>query len=344
MRSSVLRTVLFYLFLLCPCTPCKDRAEKDITHKKRVPIEGATRLVPMDSLPVTAVINPIFGKLNTDNLVLFSPMNADGVLSIFSLPGMKFLYSDIRKGRGPGEFVAINWAHSLLENTVSVYDIPQALLRSYSVSRDTIVLSREYELRERMEGGPNVTMPYVAMLQLNESQFITRAAARDFDELKLQDLESGKAQSVVPDILQKDTKRDLYLSYNYVFGFGNDRLVRAYRYFDRVEIIRKNEDNTFTPEVVMADSKNYENNLDSEKRVVYYRDVVCGERDIYLLYSGAVDNVAVPSRIEVLDYEGNSVSSISLDRSVSTIMVDEVNRVIYGIAPLSPDYIYIYNM
>lgn len=311
--------------------------------QKQKAFQEAVRYALVDSLPIKVPLNPVFGKINADNLVLGSPANADGVLNVFSLPGMEFLYSAIRRGRGPDEFLAMNWAYSLLENTVSVYDIPQSRLRSYLVSRDTMFLLREYELKEKMEGGANVTMPYVSMIQLNESQFVTRAAARTFDELKLQNFESGKTEGVVPDLLSKDPDRDFYLSYNYVFGFGGNCLVRAYRYFDRIEIFRKNDDNTFTPEVIVTDSKNYENNLDSEDRVVYYRDIVCGKQNIYLLYSGSKERAVAKSEIEIFDYEGNPVSIISLDRSISMIMVDEAGCKIYGIDSLNPDYIYIYN-
>ena len=331
---------LIALASVCLFVSCRHgEAEK----LKRKDFSGKVFPVALDSLPVSVTIDPVYGKSGADYLALGSPRNMDGVLSVFSLPEMRHLYSGIRKGRADDEFSAVNWASTPYDDVVSLYDIPKARLRSYRIASDTLYFEREYPLTERVDGADR-TMPYVSIVQLDRALFLTRAASFDFDRLSLRDLESGTIEGQVPDLFVRDANRDQYLDYDYVFDYRGDVLVRAYYYLDRIELFSKDADHRFVPLVTISSAPHDERNLNQDDRMVCYQAVVCGDRHFYLLFSGEREGAETQSHLEIFDYRGDSVATIPLGRTLSLISVDERARALYGVDPYNPDYIYRYTL
>lgn len=331
--------MLVLVIISCFFISCNNRDE---LQKKKI-FSGRFLNYIVDSLPISVTVNPIYWKLNSDNMVICSPINQDGVLSVFSFPAMNYLYSGIRKGRAEGEYLGVNWASSLLDDIITIYDIPNKKMRSYLISSDTLHFRKEYELTEKNQE-KNLTMPYVSMLQLDETFFITRASSPNLDQLKLQNMESGQTISMIPELFDRNHNRDQYLDYDYVFAYGNNCLVKAYYYLNRIEIFQRKDDYTFSPRTVVGSSENYERNLDAEDKIVYYQDIFCTNNFIYLLFSGEKEGLNAKSVVEIFDYDGNFVYMISLDRPLSMILLDENNKNLYGFDSFAgPDYVYVYN-
>lgn len=335
-RSITLLSISFFIF------SCGSNNPDGITVKEK----NFTKKTELrsDSIGIDRELNPFYFKQTKNGFVIFSPDNEDGAVNVFSVPGFNLKYAQIRRGRGPGEFLGLNWADSKLEDVVTIYDITNKVIRSLDVLADTLTLRNEYKITATNKDG--LTMPYAAMIQLDDSFFITRAVDRTSHAVELWNMATGENTAIIPDPLDRDPKEEQYVNYDYHMGYGNDCLVKAYETLDRIEIIENGKDNSFSS-VCLIQSKNWKSELglDPDDRKIYYLGLFCSDKYIYALRWGKMEDEEGSSSIEVYNYNGDAVAELLLDRIVSIFHIDESNNLIYALDPyVGSDYLYTYNI
>ena len=269
------------------------------------------KTVVATSVKVDSMINFAWGHLNEEYLI--TQMYGKGhILQMWSWPDLNLVGEFLDRGRGEGEFLAVNWCKSVQKDVVSIYDVPNRVLRSYDIKAGMVTLNREYQLFGDVKK-VDILKPYVDALQIDDEHFILRASDASKDELALVNLAKQEVLTVYEDIMERNVDADQYLDYNYLMDGTAKYIVKAYENLNRIDILQLNKD-AISAKCVITEGPQVSN-----EDHYYYMDVVCSE-DVFLCLHNPLG--AQNSIIEIYDYAGNMLGNLDVGMYFTNIEYD----------------------
>ena len=297
-----------------------------------------------DSIKVRDLFIDVWNwSVKDDKMIILSKQNRDYFLYVLSLPEFELIYKYGTYGRGPNEFVAVNWLNALSDGQIGLYDIPQKKMYMYDLMTDTLILSKTFEFREWIE---NQAPPYTFIQQIEESLFVLKADMKEHTEVEMVNIETGEVLQVFRPLLKRNRKTTTFAPYLFNISASNDVIVFAYNFVNRLELYNI-RDKKVTPFLIIGSNKDQADKK-IEDYVDYYTDVHCDNKYIYALsqcgFSSQNGNVK-NSVIEIYTLDGVPFKEITIDRHIEFFTIDHKRNVIFGYDPnVDFDYVYVYNL
>lgn len=264
-----------------------------------------------DSMYVGQSFNLWDWKIFKD-IAVIRTSEANDFIKVYTYPKFEFLYTFGEQGHSANEFITHNWCKTKNNGEMSVYDIMKRALYVFSVNRDTVEKKQIYKLAEDKDG---LCRPYTQMLKLNDSLFLMK---EDFDQTVLH-LTNVRRQKDISEYVCYYREKNgggasAYTPYSYDFDAIGDRVLLAYRYSDRMELLQISSNNELFPIVIMGDSKK-----PGDHDV--YLGVCTNGKNFYCLKC-TNSNDGTGNELIAISKDGDIIKKIILDREVKTIQFD----------------------
>ncbi|WP_302442952.1 BF3164 family lipoprotein [Paraprevotella xylaniphila] len=256
-----------------------------------------------------------------DRRAVVRASRAEKILYVYSYPQFKFLYSFGEIGRASGEFLTHNWCVTKEQNLVSLYDIMKSSLYTYSVGNEQMTIHESYSLSKDEDG---VCRPYTRILQLNDSLFLMK---EDGDETNLHFVNMKKGNILATyHCGLRDGKKNSYTPFDYDFNIVGNRILLAYNYIQRMELLSITPNGQLIPQVFIGDDDLGELPQNYDELPNVWLEICSDEHYFYCLRSDG--GLEVGSNVYVWDADGKPVRRIMLDRQINSIQIDKEGRLV----------------
>lgn len=289
-----------------------------------------------------------------DYLVLQNASEAvDDFFFVYSYPGMDFLYSFAKRGRGPGEYMMPGLIRNMEGNNLGLRDHATDILAFYEITESGAVLTGDSRF-----SSPDNDRFFWEINSMGDSMFLVKHQGYKRGATELWNYIRGCMVDSIPntfDRLPKKLGRNYYTIFDdYMISACGKHFAIAYFMIDRIEtgeitdgkIIRISDIGASdTPDFYLY-GKNETDDFNIDKNIVYYENLYAGEKSIYALYShDRLDNTEKnhSRQIEIYSWDGEPMMRLHLEHPVAYFTVDEDTRTIYGVNPeLFPDRLLVY--
>jgi hypothetical protein len=289
-----------------------------------------------------------------DYVVLYDGReNVERFFYVYSYPGFKFLYSFGEKGNGPGEYLMPDPFKNTPGNCFSFRDHGKDIFATYLLTDTGGIMTYTGDLKPT-----NHDRFLMEINQVGDSLFLLKRQSPKWSRRELWNLYTKEIVDSIPNTfdLEKTMGKDYYTTFeDFLITSKNDRFALGYRFMDYLEtgliknntmIIEKSIGTKEPPEFYLYGQMGGRYLVKFLSNVMYYESITCGEKYIYALYAnGPMGEIAFThsSLIEIYSWEGEPVTILKLNKSLSDFFVDENIRTIYGInLEQSEDHIFEY--
>ena len=340
MRTSISISLICSLLLV---QACSHRSNSNAILTVQKPTFENFSFEKADSTIISDLYIAVWDwTIQNNQLILLSGQNRDHFLYVLSLPECKLLYKWGEYGRGPNEFISVNWLNTNSENQIGLYDIPQQKMFTYRLMPDTLLLEKTFGFSAWEEG---LSRPYTSIQQINNSLYILKADMREYTEIELVNIDTKELMQTFTPVLTRKPNT-LYSSYYFYITALNNCIVFAYHYIDRIELFRYDDKYHVEPFLMIGsdEDQTYKEQFDDYNE--YYTDVHCNNKYIYALSQQGEkrDNVR-NSIIEMYTINGEPVKKFILDKHIHKFSIDDQTGIVYGYDSYKDfDYVYTYKI
>ncbi|MDR0604717.1 MAG: TolB-like 6-bladed beta-propeller domain-containing protein [Bacteroidales bacterium] len=281
--------------------------------------------------------------------------NASVFFYVYKYPEFKLLYSFANKGNGPNEYLMPTVFKNTPDNLFSFRDHWKDVWVSYLLTDTAGIVIRTNDIK------PIDNRFMWEINQVTDSLFLLKSQDAKWSRRELWNLYSKNILDSIPNTfnLKKELGKNYYAIFeDFWITSKNEHFALAYYFMDLIEIgsvknqkiiLEKSIGIKTPPDFHLygpgKPGGKYEYNF--LNNIVYYENVVCGNKYIYALYAkvpfGELKNVH-SSIIEIYSWDGEAVALLKLDKSISDFFVDEDLKMIYGFdIDNSEDFLYEYS-
>lgn len=333
---SFFRFFLLIVLSVCLSISCDDR----VVYKNNFPL---TDNVIADTLSFNEIIK-VGGIHKTDSFIVLRDVqeNLINFFYVYSFPDLTYLYSFCPKGNGPNEYLMPTVVKNMPNNKFMIRDHSSDVIATYELTDSTAILVDSYDFP------PQDGLYCWELNQIADSCYLLKRNNAQISARELWNLKAQKQLDMIPNTfdLKEEMGKDYHIEFDDCWISASDTTFAfAYFFINRIEygriIDNKIQLDGFvgvdeTPDFYLyGESKinnKYEYNVDNN--IVYYEDLYVGPSRIYALYSGIPWGDAEmehSSIIEIYDRAGTPVKQLNLNCPLSTFIVDEASKSIYGI-------------
>lgn len=318
-----------YLFILIGlvCISCHQKQEKVTITKKTVNKE----YIHGESILLNEVIHPARMAIGNNQLYI-SCFSCDTMVYTYSLPDLNLLNSHGIKGKGPEDFMfpVFTQAHDNLVSMWGYADLRR--IQQYQVDTSGVFTKvAEFKLPENKA--------YNQLFTLGDSL----AFYNDFPPsltLKKMDLKQGGKEIKEHQFkMAQDEGKSFFAKNKGDLCLSSKGLAYLYYYQNRVDFF--DLDFNFIKSVskpsgeTVIDSQNWQNSL------VYYIASYAGEKYLYAIkLVNQLNAKHKDCTLDIFDWNGTLITSYSIKSVIDVFVVDEQNKILYGMNKEWPDYIY----
>lgn len=333
---SFLRFFLLIVLSVCLSISCDDR----VVYKNSFLL---TDNVIADTLSFNEIIK--VGDIHkTDSFIVLRDVqeNLVNFFYVYSFPELTYLYSFCPKGNGPNEYLMPTVVKNMPDNKFMIRDHSSDIIATYELTDSAAILVDSYDF-------PAQDGRYCWELnQIADSCFLLKRNNARISTRELWNLKARKLLDTIPNTfeLAEEMGKDYHIEFDDCWISASDTTFAfAYFFINRIEYGRivdnKIQLDGFvgvdeTPDFYLyGESKlnnKYEYNVDNN--IVYYEDLYVGPSRIYALYSGIPwgdAEIEHSSIIEIYDRAGTPIKQLNLNCPLSSFIVDEGSKSIYGI-------------
>jgi len=219
------------------CSQKKDGSIGEV----RLNFSAAYTCYACDSTAISLATDLWEWRIMKDNIVFFSP-SSNELCKVYSYPQLTEIGYIGRKGKSKDEFINGSWC-KMKNGEIGLYDVTKGRLTVYGkVGNGIYKPNISYALPKDKD---RVTMPYTRVMQYDDSLFLMKSDG-ETTELTMTDLSTGKSAASYHCSL-RDGKNMPYTPYDYMFDAIDGKILIAYSYLDRLELIDY-KDGDFVPE------------------------------------------------------------------------------------------------
>jgi hypothetical protein len=274
-----------------------------------------------------------------DSFLIVRNRYMDDQVMVYTLPGLQFLHSFGRAGKGPEEFQFPQLIQSRSKDVLCyIYELTQNKL--YSVNREFHVNEMNFDLPKTSDS----RFSSKEMENINDSTFVfveSTSKGKEIFSLNIDGSSSHTEQ--IYNLSFKENIRS-WAAYKGDFGINpnKNRMVYAYKYFRQIEFIDTESLESTT--VIFDDPARI--NLDlsdvlGPHNITHYWGLSAQKDYVYILYSGRtpveVHNENLKSSghiyVEQFDWNGNPIRKFKLDRW-GYFCIDESENTLYLISTI----------
>lgn len=347
MREKIAPTLLIFIILaFLALVSCG----KGVNQEKSF---GKVSSISADTARIGQLLQANNLALLDDYLVLQN--GSDGVEDfyfVYSYPGLGFLYSFGKRGRGPGEYMM----PAIIKNT------PGNVLGFRDHATDAIVF---YEIKDsgaelvssKILRSPDSDRFFWEINVMEDSTLLVKHQGDKKGATELWSAASGIVDSLPNTFAKLPRKlgKDYFTIFDdYLISAKGDRFALAYNMIDRIEFGEVRDGKLLIDSSVGADSTpdfhlygdDSETEFSVDRNIIHYENLYAGNDYVYALYSGKrMDETEErhSSLIEIYSWDGTPVELLDLETPIAYIAVDENSRTVYGINPdMSDEMILVY--
>ena len=322
-----MKHVCLFIMMICLCVSCQQRQEKTV----RVESSAKKDYLPEEKIFIDRVIQPARMALGNNQLHI-SCFACDTMVYTFSLPDLTLLNSHGVKGNGPEDFMfpVFTQAHGNLVSMWGYADLRK--IRQYQVdSSGRFTLRKEYLLSDNKA--------YNQLFTLGDSLAFYNDFPPNLTLKKMDLMENGKELKEFHFSTEQDAGNSFYSKNKGDLCVSSKGLAYLYYYQDRIDFFDLDfniiQNVSGQSGKVTIDSNDWQNNL------VYYVASYAGENYLYAIkLANRLNAISKDCTLEILDWNGILVASYPLISVINRFVVDEQNKLLYGVNDDWPDYIY----
>lgn len=281
----------------------------------------STRVIP-DKIVLDSTLALRTWERVGDYVVMLLPGNVGEVVHIYTFPEFGFCGSYLRYGRDSDEYLSMNLMGGNFNNSFSLYDMNNKIIRQYSVSDLQLDEVSIFPMHDLGTDKGNLLPSYVDILRIDDVRFLFHVSDRTSEELILADINGRRPISRLCDMLTyRDWTKDQYLEYFYQLDASATHVVRAFENLEKIDIYK-----IFPTEI--KPSVSIEGSSKQMSGDIYNLAVDCGDASFAVCRAGN-EKCCV---LEVYDYDGKMLSNIQTDNQIYNIIYDEEYKRIYAYA------------
>lgn len=327
-----MKNYLLLAVCLVLCLSCNRKKEKEAFQSFSVPVEIKTEL--KGSVVLKGDSTCIFHDLGIreDYLALLSHYG-DTLIRFYRLSDIKLHQYGLRNTeRSPFEhpsFIDYDYRIEGKRNNFSVWDNDDSSIRHYSLGKPQMDFF-SYHLTDPVHGFHALVTPDelygVAYLPHQASVFYSYNSRTGYYWVP------GYPNILGLDI--RNMKQNVYAA-NLCIHPQKGVIVAALRYINTINFYDLNFDMTkaraFGEVYIFPEIQPDKQSINIEKSTKCFIDIASTDKYIYCLYDGS-DNYSVSSTVIILDWEGNHIRNIKVDRSLRKIVVEKSDKFLMALA------------
>lgn len=342
-KISIVACVLFAAIFMNSCV------ESATIEVNAPPVDGVleANVVELEAdaelLNATQILN-----VNNEYLVIMSQLD-EGVLKVFSLPEISYLYSWGRAGRGPDELsgTSLQFLQSRDRQIILLNPLAtSANLRYFSVTDTAIYFDSEEEIYL------NSNIATGSLMRISDELYVAHLGLRTDAENEYISLQPGSIESTFTfgtypvSSLEGSDKFMEFSKYSAARPDGS-KLVSFYTFYNEFAIF--DTDGSELVRVEITD-QTLPGLTGSENGFAYTGYVAATDQYIWRLAPNITEEGLFSSPdqftpvLEIWDWEGRPVHRYSLDKPVFHFAVSEDNSSIYSFSPFEPSELYIFDI
>lgn len=333
---SFFRFFQLIVLFVCLSISCKD----SVIYKKTFPL---TDNVIADTFFFNEIIK-VGGIYKIDSFIVLRDVqeNLTDFFYVYSFPDLTYLYSFCPRGNGPNEYLLPTVVKNMPDNKFMICAHSSDAIAIYELTDSAAILVERYDF-------PPQDGRYCWELnQIADSCFLLKRNNAKISTRELWDLKAQKKLDTIPNTfkLVEEMGQDYHIEFDDCWISASDTTFAfAYFFINRIEfgkiVKNKIQMDGFvgvdkTPDFYLYGESKFNNKYkyNVDNNIVYYEDLYVSPLRVYALYSGLPWGDAEmehSSIIEIYDRVGTPIKQLNLNCPLSTFIVDEESKSIYGI-------------
>ena len=280
-----------------------------------------TKNLKVERIEINEIIFPIHMVLKEGKLVV-SSYKTDTMLYFYSVPDLKYIAADGRKGEGPMEFT---FSPSFCENTSDKLVVNKLgnMLNLSEITLDSlnkIFIKKIFKL--------SMVDPLNSMFIKNDSILLYS----DFPRLSVRKYDLGKKEFIDEIIIAHDKKPgDSFHPDSGDVIYNDSTIIYSYKYRNRIDIYNLETMKLKKSIVSPGDTYIAETIKEAKNSIYYYLGGYAGKKYFYIYYKGDTFEKEDGVTLRTFDYDGNPVIEYSFDiLPAHPFVVDEDNGYLYA--------------
>lgn len=341
-KSNIIFILLLFLFL----TSCDIKNNRNTFIVKGFPINIELNSTTID-IPIN-ILAPSAITILEDKLLIFDNVK-DSLFKVFNLPAIDYLYSYGNLGRGPDEFIFVNFHYiKAINNELELVDngrLKRLMINQYGFTTKKVITL------------PRLENPINSPQRINDSIYVAdNIFTSDESEHLLINVNMKKiigkfGRYPNDDLNIKDNvqKYQIYKKFNISSPAGNHFAV-FYKYFNRIKIYNSSGD--LQKSINLEDCKIQKFSIEHRERntIYFYTDPFATEKYFYALrinipgieYKKNFDTFR--PELLIWDWDGNPTARCILDRPITSFTISEKYREIYGVNSMTESKVYKFDL
>ncbi len=316
--------------------------KNELTNSRDKDLPALTTIV-LDSMRMDATFYPFGWTVNGDILWALSRQDSLFLTGYDRNQNLKPIIRWGRIGQGPDDYIVPGIISKCQNNYVGLYSNTANKSVEYNLKDGNLIEISKNSFPIWHEDR-KIPKPYTRVIKANDSIFIgvyflPREPGADIFNLKNQNI----SYTVTPSFKPED---EMSGPYEFNLDISNNYIAVAYRYIDRMEFYKLNNDHI--PEILhsigdIKSQKDLYNEDRDDEMIKYYSDISCVSGNAYALYQGVKEENLedAHTHLEIFDMEnGKCIANIALDKYYTNIIAT-MDSMIYLYSPNMDDYVYI---
>ena len=334
------------LVLFIALSGCKTKSKNVEVKILEEPTFNEVSIASSDSIKLGSKLLELWHWKRIGDKVVVQQPNQDHVLYIYALPDFSLVNSYGTIGRGPGEFIVVNWGQTLDSTGVLIYDIMKKELYDLELTGDTLETKSIYPLAtfESEDGHKDLAKPFTMVQKLTENQFLMKVDDMEKTTLEVMDLKKSNTLFTLPFEFENRAKLG-YSPFDFNISATKKQVILGYWNMNRVEFYSISKDYQLIPRVIIGNKEDQSDILEEDWKD-YYVSMDTDESYVYLLNNSAVNAPAGKGTyVDIYTLEGVPVKRIILSEYITHIMLDASKHKFYGYSQFETEsVVYVYDL
>ena len=338
-------------YIICLVLPiilsgCKTKSKNVAVKILEKPTFNEVSLASSDSIKLGSKLLELWYWKRVGDKVVVQEPNQDHVLYIYALPDFNLVNGYGTIGRGPGEFIVVNWGQTPDSTGVLIYDIMKKELYDLELAGDTLKTKSTYALPtfESEDGNKNLAKPFTMIQKLTDDIFLMKVDDMEKTTLEVMDLRKSNTLFTLPFEFENRDKLG-YSPFDFNISATKKQMILGYWNMNRIEFYSISEDYQLIPRVIIG-NKEDQSDIPEEDWKDYYVSMDMDESYVYLLNNSAVNaHAGKGTYVDIYTLEGAPVNRMILSEYITNIMLNASKHKFYGYYQFEREsLVYVYDL
>ena len=342
---SISRYIIF-LVLLIALSGCKTKSKNIAVKILEEPTFNELSLASSDSIKLGSKLLELWYWKRVGDKVVAQQPNQNHVLYIYALPDFNPVNSYGTIGRGPGEFIVVNWGQTPDSNGVLIYDIMKKELYDLELAGDSLKIKNIHALPtfESENGNKILAKPFTMIQKLTDDIFLMKVDDMEKTTLEVMNLRKSNTLFTLPFSFENRDKLG-YSPFDFNISATKKQVILGYWNMNRIEFYSISKDYQLIPRIIIG-NKEDQAHIPEENWKDYYVSMDTDESYVYLLNNSTVNVPAGKGTyVDIYTLDGVPVKRIILNEYITHIILDTSKHKFYGYSQFETEsVVYVYDL